>query len=547
MRAQTFNFEPFELQVLTPVHIGSGEDFSPLGYVLRQTEQQREIWLIDTAAWLAGNFLDKGVESALNAGFIKGLRKLLNSCPKLERYCIGKIRVPSALLAQELAEKRDDDKYKAEIASFARNPFTHLPYLPGTSLKGALSTALTDYLDAKRQADQRLCASRDKTQYDNSLKELYGSIGDHAMATLKVADISLPPNCTCIRQAKGWHETGKEDLEKTPCETISEGCKGLFGNLRMAGVIGSPAILLRGGKTVSLAGLRKICNDFYAKRFNDEYARFYQTANPSVARALGEARERIASLDPEKELLLRIGHYSHVECVTIRGAKPRTPNGVYGTTRTLTDSSLPFGWVILKACSLETYQAGIASVTSQIQAQIDRNAQRLQTVREDEEKNSAALQAARNAREQELAVQRKEEQEAEQARVKLRVERLAREQAEKENAAMLADLSPEERLIWEVEQPDVIENKVTELYNMLDQLSEADPPLRKRAAEALRKFWEQAGKWQGSQTPKQADKVSEVKAILGVVDASPTSSAASAAAGNSGSKKKRKGKRKGGN
>jgi len=61
------------------------------------------------------------------------------------------------------------------------------------------------------------------------------------------------------------------------------------------------------------------------------------------------------------ETLIRIGHFSHVECITLDEVrKPRTRRGrdgrplPWGKTRTLANGIYPFGWAKLEFLDLET-------------------------------------------------------------------------------------------------------------------------------------------------------------------------------------------------
>lgn len=78
-----------------------------------------------------------------------------------------------------------------------------------------------------------------------------------------------------------------------------------------------------------------------------------------TARAL-EAVEKAILDVPPGTFLLRIGHYSHVECMTITDNMPETRMQKgrllpFGTTRTLADGIYPFGWIRLVPCSDDEY------------------------------------------------------------------------------------------------------------------------------------------------------------------------------------------------
>lgn len=476
-------FIPFEVEVLTPVHVGSGEDFSPLEYVVAQPREGiYEIWLIDTAAWLGASHASPKVAKALEDGDMATLRSQLNGSLDLSSYVLAKIPVSTPGLGAMLLKKRASIADKAEIMGFSRNPFTRLAYLPASSLKGALSTPLVDFLNEKRKGIKmpglREAPARN---YQKIMAEMFGRIDAHAMQALRMADIGLAPRATSIREAIGVDlAPGSKPMPKTPLETLNPAqTEGIFGNMRLAVDNGRPVITLPDRQKISFSQLCRICNDFYRQRFEAELGKFYSKPQyGATARLLEPVAKRISALDMNEEMLLRVGRYSHIECVTVSGQAPRDAKGGPGTSRTLADQALPFGWIILKKCSMEAYEKGLAAV--------DRAA-----AREVELIRSAGA-AARD--------------QAEAARAAAE-----REEAERKRSEMLAAMSPDERMLWELEQPDAIENTASEIYRKLPELGD----LQERAALALMRFWQKIGKWEGkSLTKRQKEKVAAVRALL---------------------------------
>lgn len=479
-------FIPLRLEALTPVHIGSGEDFSPLEYVVRQVDEARhEVWLIDTQGWLADSRDDRRVASALEAGDMAALRGLLNSSPGLENRKLGVVPVTDANLGKMLQQKRNTVESRAEIMTFARNPFTHLPYVPASSIKGAISTALTDCLNGRRKGRPSLRQATNSREYSDILEDMYGAIGSHAMQALRMTDMALLPGSTSIVSAIRVNLGNSGRAANAPCEALNPGrvnALGAYGNMRIASRSGA-VIVLRDGSRLSLADIRRICNEFYLERFKAELARFYSDGiHSGVGANLKPVCDRLDALDEDREFLLRLGRYSHIECVTVGGKLPPTPNGGPGKSRTLADGSLPFGWAIVKQCGLEEYENAMAAADlafADAAAAIDVRGAK-----------------ARQEREKQLEAEARKRREAEAAQ-------------EREKA--LAALSPEERAVYALEQPEATENQASDIYARLDQLGD----LRSRAAEALMKFWQRIGKWEGKNlTKKQKEKVVAVRNIL---------------------------------
>ena len=195
---------------------------------------------------------------------------------------------------------------------------------------------------------------------------------------------------------------------------------------------------------------------------------------------------------------MRVGRYSHLECMTVSRNAPEHKKG-YGKTRTLADNTLPFGWVILHFCQPEEYEAGTRTVR---EAAATAQHTREQRRRAQEETLRDALQQ-----------QRLRQEAAARMRAAAEEERLRREQEAAAREARLAGLSPQERAIAALSLPDADDQTAQTLFQQLDSL---EAPLQRQAAEALKAFWQASGKWQGKQlSKKQKEKVARIRSLLG--------------------------------
>ena len=89
--------------------------------------------------------------------------------------------------------------------------------------------------------------------------------------------------------------------------------------------------------------------------------------------------------------------------------------------------------------------------------------------------------------------------------------RASRDQRTRER---LQDMSPEERDITRLGDPDISENQVIEIYNRIDGFSEEN---KKALALVLKAYWESQGKWKKKDcSKKQREKVQKIKSILAV-------------------------------
>lgn len=509
----TRGFIPFRLEVLTPVFIGSGNDLSPLEYVIRKEGPSPRLHIIDLQSWLMEQAANQNVQNIIAGGDIARIRNMLDEKVDAERFSLSSSVIADPSLADELRQAfngrqhnpgdRQKDK-TGNVSAALRNPADGCLYIPGSSLKGSISTPLINWLDKLSFVSLKDCMQKDpKYGMTNRMKEMFGGISEHAMQALKVSDVTAPFSTGSIVRAVEVSRTpGKKGTPKPPCEVIMPDSCDMWGRLMMDCPGREPVITLPRGKSVSFPELVRICNAFYQKRFSDESKKFYQQSHlKNVHAALKQAEKAILQLD-ENVMLLRVGHYSHVECVTVENNKPFTRKGKnstpmpFGTTRTLADGILPFGWVLLHFCTLEEYDQGMKESEQKRLAAVDTQRKKLlELIRTSEEKAVQTTTVLRQKEEQRLA----EEKKAAEAKAK-----------QQELTRQMANLSPEEALLFK------LKSEPSEALSMeiFAAMKGWDVELQKKAAITLRDVWQNLGKWSGKQSKKQDAKIKEIKALL---------------------------------
>lgn len=517
---QEKGFVPFWIEVLTPVYIGSNDELSPLDYVIRKMGNQNWLCCIDLQGWLMQNADDTSVQKTIASGDVAQIRNMLNE--KVDPNLFGtNFRSIDDTLARELSQayggtagnsrvrdtKSQKDK-KGEVALALRNPASDCPYIPGSSLKGSITTPLINFLDLERKRRGKpllrdVMAQDRRGSINKPLEEMFGRINEHAMQALKISDcMTLNSACAIVRAVEQSRNQEKKGTPKTPCEAIMPTSGPLWGRMMLDSSGKTPAITLPGGRTIELSALMKLCNDFYLERFWKEMGKFYQLPHFTATReALQKVADAVENLDANT-MLLRVGHYSHVECVTVDNNRPFTSRGKdgkskpYGTTRTLANGVLPFGWILIHFCTMEEYSKGIASTEQALAHEVQSRSDSLLALR------SKAIEAAQKAA----------EKQAELARAREAAEQKAREEEERkaELARRMADLSPEEAKLLQLQESQD-EALSMQIYA---EMQGWQPDMKAKAAEALKNCWSKLGKWDGKQSKKQQEKIKLVKALL---------------------------------
>lgn len=511
---QEKGFVPFWIEVLTPVHIGSNKELSPLDYLIRRLDNQYWLCGIDLQGWLMQNASDISIQSIISKGDVAQIRNMLNE--KVDPKLFGiYFRPIEETLARELLQayggtagnsrvrdtKSQKDK-KGEVALALRNPASDCPYIPGSSLKGSITTPLINFLDLERKRRGKpllrdVMAQDRRGSINKPLEEMFGRINEHAMQALKISDcMTLNSACAIVRAVEQSRNQEKKGTPKTPCEAIMPSSGPLWGRMMLDSSGKTPAITLPGERAIELSALIALCNRFYLGRFRNEMGNFYQLPHFAATReALQKVSDTVENLNTNT-MLLRVGHYSHVECVTVDNNILTLKGKSHGTTRTLANGVLPFGWILLHFCTVEEYTKGIVSTEEALACEAQARSERLLALR------SKAIEAAQKAA----------EKQAELARAREAAEQKAREEEERkaELARRKAELSPEEaRLLDLQESPD--EALSMQIYT---EMQGWQPDMKAKAAEALKNCWSKLGKWDGKQSKKQQEKIKLVKALL---------------------------------
>lgn len=384
---------PLRLTPLSPIHIGSGIEFDPTRYVIddgilyefdptRAPLDEKDRMELSRAVAQAGANALLAVQRFIHA------RKPIFS--GVAAHCVA---VAGGLAHQyesrigSVAQREDrgfDVINQLAIERTAHHPHTGAPYLPGSSLKGAMRTAWLDKLNAGRakHADEKANAVETRL--------LGGSFHTDPFRLLHMADAAgdeIAAKVFFSTNHKKRHvldSVGKPVEAKGPStrrECILGGQHGaLTSELRIQELDGEASD--RNGRTLApLAGKRipgfadlaQACNRYYLKRLEAELlileGRTF--ANPDW---LKDFRFMLDSIRPRLEagsaMLLRVGRHSGAESVTLDGIRnirimtgrgqPPEFSGEGAKTLWLAaenegsrSAMQPFGWLLLEPADSE--------------------------------------------------------------------------------------------------------------------------------------------------------------------------------------------------
>lgn len=357
MKSETYTLH---LTFLTPVHAGTGDELEPFSYVLHSNGNgTARLHLVDLEGWVRDSSGDPDVIDAFENRDVAGLRRFVAERIPLEKYTLDVIPVAgnkfTSLYSEVLSGKREE--HRLLLDKTHRSPADGLPFLPGSSLKGAVRTAV-----GNAHVDQagRPFFKKEKRNYDwqGYNHKIFGKIQNDIFKFLKVGDIKLGPGRTQIvepvevsKNPERTQSTPKNFAEATHSLALGEPL-----NARAKLQIASPhqKFQIQGlVQPFDLPQLMAWLNSFYIPKYFQEMKAFYELPHLSrVKKHLEPVTEKVQKLEkdrPHNSALVRVGHYSHVECVTYDNVRDPKARKGWGKTRTLAEATVPFGWILLQA------------------------------------------------------------------------------------------------------------------------------------------------------------------------------------------------------
>jgi len=450
---------------LTPVHIGTGEPIAPEDYLIHE---DRELVRFNPHAVL------RDMEEAERRGYLETLERgdLTAAQRALRRACRPEVHAlyRSALgegsrgalrsLLQEDAAGGREARRRLEVHPFVRNRTSGNPVVPGSSLKGAIRTAIVNAF-ARQVPDlaERLAAERNRNRRWRVLEErAFGRRSAEterdALRMLRLADCELPGTAVRVDRAtlirRGERPGGSLEKVQIHVERLlarADGSEPVAPEIAIdldTERASHPEVRALLGRRLDWAQLAAACNDFYLGRLQAELDHFFPPGSAvrgAVLAAWNGAAGGEAPRHPSgDEILLRIGRYSHFESLSVDrhregwNVQKKRPIDDMGATRTLCPvgdgrGKTPFGWILLRCLDGPIAEAAARGTPRRLAPHVPRD---------------PALDT-HHRRAAEARVKR----EAERARAE--AEARERAEAERRERERLARMSPEERAVAELE------------------------------------------------------------------------------------------------
>lgn len=483
------------IRTLTPVHVGCDNVYDPTSFVL--DEERAELTPIELLEFIRS--LGPAELRSLRQTCMEGSPRSLLKVYKFMRH--RKFQGRRIPLSPQIVdhyqetleigtEQNSDILQKLNQFVIRRTAFqasTERPYLPGSSIKGAIRTAYLSLLCR----EQRVRPSPNQKSL-NERRLLQGAFGTDPFRLLKISDFipvgHLPVR---IRYAVNRKKNSKS------------GDSGICQILEMV----EPGALFQGIIQLDepLPGA-EIRRPLTMERLQEALSVFFR-------RQWGREQNELAGLTESRPqeapsgTLLRLGHHSGAECVTVEGLRRievRTGRQTWETRDGATtlwlasdfrkadprhQQCLPLGWIRLEAAS-ETAKREAEAAERHWRAQQEiREKQRLERLQQ--------LQREAEARQEEQK--------------RLQQEELRRQEEQRRRQEEWAKLTPFERDLRTVQQGQASPEELAAIVLRVDEFSEQES---KQLALALKEAYVTQGRWT-SKMQKQKKRVEKLKRILG--------------------------------
>lgn len=351
MQNQQFSHYRVNLHILSPIHIGTGQELDAFSYVIRN----RGLFLIDLVKWMESYPEKDKLDNMMDSDNFAIIRSFIAEQFNLESAvrCSIPVDNPNLLETYRKVIKERNPRNQVLISPMIRNEVNMDAYIPGSSIKGAMRTAI-----ANRFVEPAGVTKKDSRGRNDYNFKIFGQINKDPMRGLKISDVPLGKSNTVVVEAKEYPLNPDKPLTpKGHMETtlsLSHTNKPFVYPLKL-----SLAPFELHGAKVDPKFIVDSLYHFYVPKYEEEYSKFFQPQDSqAVQEGIIPMNKVVANLRTN-ETLIRIGHFSHVECITldkVRDPKTRMGRGrrplPWGTTRTLANGIYPFGWAKLEFLDL---------------------------------------------------------------------------------------------------------------------------------------------------------------------------------------------------
>jgi CRISPR-associated protein Csm5 len=341
------------LSFYSPIHIGNGQELEPFEYIIKD-DYLYTFSFEQFVSSLSPGDREKLLQLQRNMkpAALKDIRNFIKHRCTLDQY---REKIPVTRRVAYIYENKFlDIQNMLKMEPFIKTMGS--PYIPGSSLKGAIRTAVLNYWSEEQHRDEHDIL---KAKKEDKWGKFLPDIGLDVFKFLKLPDIPLPKDFTLFSKISNFHLKDNQ-LQETNIQLLREVTRSryyplkefapggnLFGfELKLDKEIMQDSKAVSGRRDLTFDTIWKSL-DFYESILDRESKKwspynknlywFYE----NFMKFLKEEREKKGDLK-----VIKIGFGSGFEAITIE--KLRRPKRAYGKSINIFESLCPLGWVVLR-------------------------------------------------------------------------------------------------------------------------------------------------------------------------------------------------------
>ena len=376
------------ISTLSPVHIGCDDYYEPTQFVISKKEDDAWLHTFDLSRFVDElNDEDKKELKGCVSGSACEVDKNLRSFYQKKRSDMLLLAHRSVLVTAELAEiyGKPNKMFNEGIARTAFDPLRDTPYLPGSSIKGSIRTALLNRLNKGESKYKEGSSKPDALKLEKRLLQ-YECFANDPFRHLKISDATPwdpdnPPITQVLYSTRcNKPKTGKQGavvgFADNSFEALPSGLKDAFS---------CDFLITEDFKRDSASRPFKMtwdevcvaCNDYYFQQLEQQLKSLKDFFDEDWYKKISTLVQQLKPLGGDKQgFLLRIGRFSGAESLTIEGerciehlnAKPPAPRrsakppaplrsdlpksvSLASMTKDKDGKRFPFGWIWVNGAS----------------------------------------------------------------------------------------------------------------------------------------------------------------------------------------------------
>ncbi len=319
------------IETLTPLHIGSGETIEPYEYVITD-----KLYRINLGKFISSlSPFDRDEFLKVSSSDMIKTRQFIKEKADLSNVSEYSMNIDPEVL--EIYEnKKNDPNNLLSIQTFIKT--SGKAYIPGSSIKGAIRTAMLFSKSPKPLADT-WDIEKSVFKYNNPQNDPF--------RILKISDSpQLSSDEMCVYNVRTF--TKKEKFSSSGYNMIIEATNSDYTDKSMVAshdIKFDKELKMQGEFQISAENLVSSCNEFYESVISKEL-KFYESSSISFAyERYEQLAKTLSEVKKEGSFILRLGWGSGFDSVTINLARSKPENKI---SRRLIHGEIPLGWVKAK-------------------------------------------------------------------------------------------------------------------------------------------------------------------------------------------------------